>query len=461
MPRATGARPGTRGFRHSGRTYTSALVDIRLAALRDTITRLIAGASVNIAPVSPVGASSPIYSVSKNGVSFALISGKPDFVFVLSLHGVGQWRVRITRPAPPFTKIEERVFGRLPKTLLKTFASGGDHGSDAPSQLGALLALDHLLVAQVLRRDVVGGYWTHLVIMQALIDLTFSRYEGSRATSGVVYTSQPEMFLQSLPSTGYTFGAFEHQHLFDREFFATPASYRYVDGKNAFYLVDNRRQVWGVLRAEAPEQHNLIDRCAGLHVARLVSHMPGRSWCGFIGLNDDVQVRTAQGLSLSWRANHWQVRDDTVLSALFVQSGALPDVADLLSRTLQAMAELRKGALLLIPKDDAALPSTVGQIDTSVLASLLNAQLEQTTFAAIHKANAAIQVLSSDGITIVTPTGKLLACGRIIDLTGVSGGTGGGRTQAATAASHFGLAVKVSADGPISAFRDGKRILAL
>jgi len=189
--------------------------------------------------------------------------------------------------------------------------------------------------------------------------------------------------------------------------------------------------------------------------------MPGRVWCGFIGLNDDVQVRTAQGLSLSWRANHWQVRDDTILCALLADAGATMELAELLARTLQAMAELRTGALVLIPDDDNVLPVTVGQIDTSTLASLLNAQLEQTTFSSVFKANAAVQVLGSDGITIISETGKLLACGRIIDLSRVIGGTGGGRTQAATAASHFGLAIKVSADGPISAFRGGEKVVSL
>jgi hypothetical protein len=117
--------------------------------------------------------------------------------------------------------------------------------------------------------------------------------------------------------------------------------------------------------------------------------------------------------------------------------------------------------LILIPYDDTKLPATVGQIDTSPLASLLNAQLEQATVSSIFKANAGVQVLASDGITIISVGGKLMTCGRIIDLSGVAGGVGGGRTQAATAASHFGLAIKVSADGPISAFRDGKKILSL
>lgn len=401
-----------------------------------------------------------VHRASNGRVTFELISGKPHFEFVVTLQDVGKWRFRIGRGSPPFTKAEERLFGRLPKILLMAFGGNADE-HDQPSQLGALLALDHLLVAQVLRRDISGGLWTPLLILQALIDLTFVRYEGSKATSGVVYTSQPEMFLDALDATAYGFGPFAEPHPFERAFFQTPTSYRYVDGRNAFYLVDNHRRVWGVLRAQQPEKYHLIDRCAGVHLQPLIHKMPGRVWCAFIGLNDDVQVRTGQGLALSWQANHWKVRDEAILRNLFEEAGVISEIAELLARTVHAMSELRKGALLLIPTDEKRLPGTIGQIDTSALASLLSAQLEQTTFDSICRTNAAVQVLSSDGITILARAGHLLACGRIIDLTGVTGGSGGGRTQAATAASHFGLAVKVSADGPISVFRDGVRVLNL
>lgn len=436
-------------------------MDIRISALEETLYRLIAGATVSVTRVTVAPTAVPVYSVSRGGVTFELITGKPEFVFLLTLQGVGRYQLRIARSSPPFSKSEERLFGRLPTTLLKAFAGAGEKGGDQPSQLGALLALDHLLVAQVLRRELTGGYWTHLTILRTLIDLTFARYEGSKATSGVVYSSQPEMFLKSLGGTGYSFSAFATKHSFDRDFFSTPASYRYVDGRNAFFLVDNQRDVWGVLRSDKPEQFTLIDRCAGVHVHRLVERMPGRSWCGYVGLNDDVLVRTAQGLSLSWRANHWQVRDDTILCALLAGAGLDLSVAEILAKTLQAMSELRKGALVLIPDNDTSLPATVGQIDTSTLASLLNAQLEQQPFTAIYNSNAAVHVLGSDGITIVSSKGQLLACGRIIDLSGVAAGSGGGRTQAAKAASQFGLAVKVSADGPISAFRAGQKVLSL
>jgi hypothetical protein len=437
------------------------VLDIRITALEQTLRRLIAGVSVEITREPRGQASARIYSVSRHGITFELISGKPEFVFLLALQGAGRWRFRISRETPAFSKIEERLFGRLPKTLITAF--GGTDGRDRGqmSQLGALLALDHLLVGQVLRRDVTGGYWTHLVILQSLIDLTFSRYEGNRATSGVVYSSQPELFLSDIDPKECTFGPFSPPHHFDQQFFASPASYRYVDGRNAFYLIDNRLQVQGVLRITRPDKYSLIDRCSGLHVQPLVRRMPGRAWCGFIGLNDDVQIRTAQGLALSWRANHWQVRDEGILAGLFAEAGLPSDIAEAVARTIQSMSELRKGALILVPDDDTRLPAMVGQIDTTALASLLNAQIEQANFLEMFKANTTIQVLSSDGITVISRSGRLLACGRIIDLVGVTGTAGGGRTQAATAASRFGLAVKISADGPISAFRNGVNILSL
>jgi DNA integrity scanning protein DisA with diadenylate cyclase activity len=155
------------------------------------------------------------------------------------------------------------------------------------------------------------------------------------------------------------------------------------------------------------------------------------------------------------------VRDEEIVVGLFSEAGLPTEIAEAIARTVQSMSELRKGALILIPDDESSLPATVGQIDTSALASLLNAQIEQASFLDMFRANATMQVLSSDGITVVSKSGRLLACGRIIDLTGVTGAAGGGRTQAATAASRFGLAVKISADGPISAYRNGVKILSV
>jgi hypothetical protein len=69
------------------------------------------------------------------------------------------------------------------------------------------------------------------------------------------------------------------------------------------------------------------------------------------------------------------------------------------------------------------------------------------------------RILSSDGLTVVNRKGELLDTGVFIDTSQVSDlVTGGGRTTAATAASHFGRVLKVSEDGPVDLYRDGRLV---
>ena len=70
-----------------------------------------------------------------------------------------------------------------------------------------------------------------------------------------------------------------------------------------------------------------------------------------------------------------------------------------------------------------------------------------------------LRILTSDGMTVFNKEGKLVETGFIIDTSHVQEIiTGGGRTAAASAASFFGKVIKVSQDGHIELYEDGKMI---
>lgn len=69
------------------------------------------------------------------------------------------------------------------------------------------------------------------------------------------------------------------------------------------------------------------------------------------------------------------------------------------------------------------------------------------------------ELLSMDGATVLTRTGQVLTAGSIVRVP--SGSTGGGRTAAARQLSKLGLAIKISADGPITGYRNRKVIFSL
>lgn len=67
------------------------------------------------------------------------------------------------------------------------------------------------------------------------------------------------------------------------------------------------------------------------------------------------------------------------------------------------------------------------------------------------------EVLALDGATVIDHLGQVLAVGAIVHVP--AGSEGGGRLAAAKRLSKLGLGIKVSSDGPITGFRDGKGIL--
>jgi hypothetical protein len=69
------------------------------------------------------------------------------------------------------------------------------------------------------------------------------------------------------------------------------------------------------------------------------------------------------------------------------------------------------------------------------------------------------ELLSMDGATVLKRTGEVVTAGSIVRVP--SGSTGGGRTAAAHQLSKLGLAIKISADGPITGFRNRKQIFSL
>ena len=76
---------------------------------------------------------------------------------------------------------------------------------------------------------------------------------------------------------------------------------------------------------------------------------------------------------------------------------------------------------------------------------------------------ALIGVLTSDGLTSIAKDGRVLQCGEIVGIPAkeTTTITGGGRTQAATYASRFGLVIKISEDGPISLYECGKELMTI
>jgi len=74
-----------------------------------------------------------------------------------------------------------------------------------------------------------------------------------------------------------------------------------------------------------------------------------------------------------------------------------------------------------------------------------------------------VEIASLDGAVVLSNSGEILAYGAVLrpKMVGKSRGAEGSRTKAAIGASKYGVAVKVSSDGDVTIYHNGKRYLSV
>jgi len=221
--------------------------------------------------------------------------------------------------------------------------------------------------------------------------------------------------------------------------------------------------VRGLVRVRRPEQYSLPARANFEHLNGLLETCNGRLFIAWVGRNSDVHVLTRKRVHFKWDKMYWSMTDRSVLITFLSSFGVPSAQLNALASLVSTIADLRFGALILIAADPQALPVSVGNISSSPISKFLHESIRGRTIEELMRNNSAIGVLTSDGLTAVDRNGVVLTAGEIIDLSGAKGESvsGGGRTQAARAASSFGLAIKISEDGPITLFQDGVEIMRL
>ena len=155
--------------------------------------------------------------------------------------------LRLSRAHVALTHREADLLGRLPDALSAVLVSPGPRGLELSQRIAARLSLSTILVARYLRGGSAGTYWTPALILTALQQLTFRRYEGNRCTTGFVYTSKPHLYRKGLPIDEYNFIPFAKSIRMSTTKLGSPATFRYVDGRNSFYLIDNWQTLFGFL----------------------------------------------------------------------------------------------------------------------------------------------------------------------------------------------------------------------
>lgn len=393
-------------------------------------------------------------------------NAKRDFGTILDRQTVYLWhrnakgsvlQLKVTRSPVAITKRERSIFLAFEKTQRGLFSSEGSRSAETTSRMASYNAFGNILISRFLRGHSAANFWTANLILSELQALSLQRYEGSACTSGVIFVSEPSVVLAQLNHNRYTLESVGDDLNFDVGFFSTPPTFRYVDGKNAFYLVDNWRKIHGIIRLKQPGTHSIYQRAVHSHLAPLFEIPAGRMFVATVGNHGHVTVQPRNYLQLRWKEMFWSVTDVGLFGEILMSAGLAEEAATSLVSCLLAISDMRFGALVLIAADKTKLPRSAGDIGSDRISSRLRDLSRGKKLEDILSTNEVLGILTSDGLTTLDQSGVILGAGEIIDLQsdGATKVSGGGRTQAAVSASRFGLAIKVSEDGPITIFKDG------
>jgi hypothetical protein len=369
---------------------------------------------------------------------------------------------RARRKELAFTVTEKAFITELFTAFEGLFAGFSAQGYAGHFRTALLTSLTDIAVARYIRGDRKGVFWPTQSLIQLLKNLSYQRYEGSPATTGfLIYRTQLEEFLTSLEKTRYDWlDLGDDRRRISGDFFRNPLSYRFVDGYRALFVCDIRMNVKGTIRTSAPGPSDNIEQLSNRETVSLLSRAGRGAFAIYVNKASEVEIVLDSDKLLLWRKGYWGIYDPDIMHE-FLAGKLEKRSIDYLVWSIYALSKARHGTVVLIAEDQTGFESlrmgSVGGRDP--LSRALIRHVRGTKIGTLKRSGELSRILSSDGMTVINGKGELLDAGVIVDTSRVGElVAGGGRTTAATAASHFGPVVKVSEDGPVELFRDGRCI---
>lgn len=436
------------------------MIDPQITGLRESFRQLVPSCSVEcryaLAPSVEQHVGEPFRANQECGLIFT----EAGAIVWLAVPGGRYAVLDVTRPALPLSRSEREFLNYFQTTALGLLVQSDVKNIKITGRMASRYSFEHVFVSRYLHRNRTGSSWTAALILSELQELSFQKYEGQACTSGFVFFSEPANQIARLGDE-YLFQPFAENVRLEEGFFRTPTSYRYVDGRNAFYVVDRARNLPGVIRLREPTRYGRVARSAHAHLEPLLRGGEGRAWVVCSSRPHEVEAVARSGRHLRWNKSHWHFVDRSLLTDFLISRQIERPIAESLVQVVFALSEMHVGTVLLIPNTDDDTPHVAELIDSSPLALALVTSFAGRTLPEMLSDNSIIGVLGSDGLTVVRRNGAIASTGQIIDLQAErpSESSGGGRTQAALAASRHGIVIKVSQDGPVSLFINGGEVL--
>jgi len=361
-----------------------------------------------------------------------------------------------------FTR-SETVFCRELMTAFSGLYNGFQQEGYAAQFRTALLAsIMDITVARSLRGDHTKGFWPIQQLIQLLKNLSYQRYEGKPATTGfIVHRTTPLLLRKLVRERGHSLIPLQPHEDISPDFFSNPLPYRFVDGTNLFYVANIQMQVTGVLRTSPTALHTDIERLTQREIFSLVRRAGRGAFAVTVNEASEIEVLISPATLLVRRKGAWAIFDPDIFRSFLAGSIDTESIDELLW-TVYALSKERHGTVILIynqgaRKLDLLKKGSVGGDDP--ISRLLIGRVKKQTISDLKMAGILLRILSADGMTVFNTAGRLMETGFIFDTSHAREVvTGGGRTTAASAASFFGKVIKVSQDGPIELYQDGRLI---
>lgn len=401
------------------------------------------------------------------GAGVALLSGGEREWRTEEIHEVvviedQPYRFSAHREHLPFTRAERDFCRELLTAFAALYNGFRQQGYAAHFRTALLASIMDITVARALRGDHTKGFWPIQQLIQLLKNLSYQRYEGSPATTGfIVYRTTQPKFSRLMRQRNHTLFRLAPPQDISESFFANPLTYRYVDATNLFFIANIQMQVTGIVRIGNYTVQSDVERLTQRELFSIVSRSGDGAYAVTVNEASEIEVLTSPAKLLVRRKGGWAIFDPDIFRA-FLADCMEPSAADDLIWTAYALSKSRHGTVVLIfnrgLRHLAALKKgSVGGDDP--VGRLLVERVKGRTITELKQAGTVRRILSSDGLTVFNKSGRLVDTGFIIDTSHAREVvTGGGRTTAASAASFFGKVIKVSQDGPIDLYQDGKRM---
>jgi hypothetical protein len=208
---------------------------------------------------------------------------------------------QIERELIAFSKGERRIIYALPATCRSLTIGDTDNTVFTQRAISSQFTMPYFIISHFMRGTNPSCLWSSIIGLVLLQKLSYRKYEGNPCSSGFLClksirnTIEERINCQKI----YKYEAFSKPILLTPHFFEKPLSYRYVDGKNSFYVIDNHESVLGIIRNENPNQFDIISRSTFQHISALTS-IPGFRWLAYPGLHNDVIAHTKGKMTFQW-----------------------------------------------------------------------------------------------------------------------------------------------------------------